>query len=100
MFWSCREAGVFGGAHPGFENWYVKFISHFVRIYEGDAPHFAKDSARWSLDPMNIEAYRANGNKMGVDVLGPTGQGISREAAFRQLPREEARTIDYADYVN
>mmetsp|Transcript_42796 Transcript_42796/g.101839 ORF Transcript_42796/g.101839 Transcript_42796/m.101839 type:complete len:284 (+) Transcript_42796:299-1150(+) len=81
MFWSAREAGLF--QHPRFEEWYVRFIGHFVRVYERTAPTFARDSARWSADQGNIDRYIAAGNVM-EDV-----EGVHPHAALRQLPERE-----------
>ena len=95
MFWSAREAGLL--AHPTFAEWYVKFIAHFMRVYEGTAPQFSRESLRWSESQANIDAYLASGQTrtvgnvtqkyfaMPVDVttLGPLSQ------ALQALPREE-----------
>ena len=54
---------------PSFADYYVRFIGHFVRVYESTAPPFARDSLRWSADPKNIEEYIRNGREM-KDVLG------------------------------
>jgi hypothetical protein len=68
-FWACREVGLFPGgsgavegiASPGspcsspqaslqleFQNWYERFIGHFVRIYAREAPFFARLESQWS----------------------------------------------------
>lgn len=86
MFWSAREIGVFDD--PVFESWYVRFIGHFVRVYERMGPYFARDSARWSLKPDNIREYNENGNMM-LDVLGPRGIGTSVAEAVKQVPARE-----------
>ena len=54
---------------PSFADYYVRFIGHFVRVYESTAPAFARDSLRWSANPKNIEEYVNNGREM-KDVLG------------------------------
>ncbi|CAM9489019.1 unnamed protein product, partial [Ectocarpus fasciculatus] len=87
MFWACREQGLF--EDPVFESWFVRFIAHFVRVYERMAPYFARDSARWSIDPENIKTYVANGNKMPVQVLGSDGRGVSVREAIKQVPPRE-----------
>lgn len=69
MFWSARETGVFA-ASPTFEDWYVRFIAHFMRVYEGEAPQFARESARWSLSEENIATYRGSA-KAGATVGKP-----------------------------
>ena len=45
MLWSGMESGIFE-ASPTFEDWYVRFIAHFVKVYERLAPPFARDSFR------------------------------------------------------
>lgn len=88
MFWSAKEVGVFQRS-PTFESWYVRFIAHFVRVYEREAPPFARESNRWSLSEENTNAYLESGRMMGEDVLGEDGHGVSRSMARHQLPREE-----------
>lgn len=88
MFWSAREQGLFERS-PSFGAWYVRFIAHFMSVYERTAPTFARDSARWSLNPENIEAYLARGCRMDPDVLGPEGKGLPLTLALLQLPAEE-----------
>ena len=56
MFWSARETGVFAQS-PSFENWFIRFIGHFISVYERSAPQFAQEAARWSENPKNIERY-------------------------------------------
>eukprot|EP00937_MAST-01D_sp_MAST-1D-sp2_P001341 g1341.t1 len=88
MFWTAREEGLFA-ASPRFAEWYVRFIGHFVRIYESTAPQFARESARWSENPQNIADYEAAGNVMaGV-------AGLSHGAALRQLPAAERDDFDW-----
>lgn len=88
MFWSAKEVGAFQRS-PTFESWYVRFIAHFVRVYEREAPPFARESNRWSETEENINAYLAAGCLMGEDVLGEDGYGVPRSLARHQLPREE-----------
>eukprot|EP00296_Roombia_truncata_P000728 JP436419.1.p1 GENE.JP436419.1~~JP436419.1.p1 ORF type:complete len:226 (-),score=20.76 JP436419.1:151-753(-) len=66
MFWSAREEGL--DETPFFE-WFVKFIGHFIGVYEATAPAFARESAEWSADPKNIEKYLAAERRMS-DVIG------------------------------
>eukprot|EP00986_Skeletonema_menzelii_P004869 scaffold1698_cov149-Skeletonema_menzelii.AAC.32 len=71
-------------ADPSFTDYYIRFIGHFINVYENTAPTFARDSARWSANPKNIQEYIDNGRTMN-DVLGLTlGQALS------QIPVEEA----------
>jgi hypothetical protein len=81
-FWALREC--VGDRSPSFVDYYVRFIGHFVSVYEGSAPAFARESYRWSADPTNIEKYLANGRRMN-DVLG-----VHLRDAQRQIPEEEA----------
>ena len=53
-FWSAREVGLFD---TPFGDYYVKFIAHFVSVYERTAPPFARESARWSSSEENIAKY-------------------------------------------
>jgi len=93
-FWAMREAGQ-PELSPSFVDYYVRFIGHFVRVYETTAPMFARDSYRWSADPANIQRYIANGNVMS-DVLGLTFGG-----AMEQIPQDESEDFDwpYYEYV-
>jgi len=69
--------------NKAFEDWYVRFIAHFVRVYERMAPQFARESARWSANPANIERYLANGRRM-TDILG-----LRVSSAINSLPLHE-----------
>lgn len=81
-FWAMRK--VLGDTSPSFTDYYIRFIGHFINVYENTAPTFARDSARWSANPKNIQEYIDNGRTMN-DVLGLTlGQALS------QIPVEEA----------
>ena len=86
-FWAMRESGIMEKS-PSFADYYVRFIGHFVRVYESSAPMFARESLRWSANPSNTEEYIANGRVM-KDVLG-----VSLEDAAKELPEAEAN-----DYV-
>ena len=35
-------------------DYYVRFIGHFVSVYERNAPPFARESARWSQTQANL----------------------------------------------
>ncbi|KAL9189995.1 hypothetical protein ACHAXT_009670 [Thalassiosira profunda] len=80
-FWAVREAGL----SPSFVDYYVRFIGHFVNVYERAAPAFARESYRWSGDKANIDAYIASGRTM-TDVMG---QSLGQ--ALRQIPEAEAQ---------
>lgn len=79
-FWALRECNL----DKTFVDYYIRFIGHFVSVYEGSAPAFARDSYRWSADPNNIDKYVEDGYKMN-DVLG-----LSLGSALAQIPEEEA----------
>lgn len=82
-FWAMRE--VVGDTSPSFTDYYVRFIGHFVSVYEGTAPAFARDSYRWSEKQSNIQSYIDSGCSM-EDVLGLTlGQALA------QIPNDEAK---------
>merc|ERR1712157_524965 len=82
-FWAMRESGMMEKS-PSFADYYVRFIGHFMRVYESSAPPFARDSLRWSADPANLKEYAANGHCM-KEVLG-----LTLEEAEAQIPLEEA----------
>lgn len=69
MFWACREEGL---ADTPFFDWYVRFISHFVAVYERRAPPHARAAAEWSADPANIAQYEKDGFLM-KDVIAKFG---------------------------
>jgi len=81
-FWAVREVGMFETC-PLFVDYYIRFIAHFVSVYETTAPPFARESARWSADKANVDAYLANNCTMD-DVIG-----ISYSDAIAELPEEE-----------
>ena len=87
-FWAMRESGLMEFS-PSFADYYVRFIAHFVRVYESSAPMFARDSLRWSADTKNIQTYLDNGRKM-KDVLG-----LSLEESMQQIPDEEIDDITW-----
>ena len=89
--WGMREAGIYERS-PSFADYYIRFIGHFVSVYESRAPPFARESARWSGDAANIEAYRKAGNRM-VDVIG-----VADQDALRRLPEREQP--GHADWPN
>ena len=82
-FWALRESGIIEQS-PSFADYYVRFIGHFVRVYESTAPNFARDSFRWSANPSNIQEYIRNGRRMN-DVLN-----LSLGKANAQIPSVEA----------
>lgn len=67
-FYAMRQSGV-AERSPSFADYYVRFIGHFVSVYERKATKFARESFRWSADPINVERYIQDGRVM-KDVLG------------------------------
>lgn len=90
-FWAMREAGIVEQS-PSFADYYVRFIGHFVAVYERSATAFARESFRWSAKPSNIERYIKNGRKM-TDVLG-----LRYGSAMNALPEEERYDDDWPYY--
>ncbi len=81
-FWAMRETGLVEQS-PTFADYYIRFIGHFVAVYERTAPVFTRESFRWSANPDNIDKYIRNGRKMS-DVLG-----VPFHTAVIDVPREE-----------
>ena len=71
----------------------MKFIAHFVRVYERTAPDFARESARWSLDEANCAAYISRGRTM------PDVHGISLAQALDALMEHERAEAGGWPYV-
>jgi hypothetical protein len=86
-FWALRESGLMEKS-PSFVDYYVRFIAHFVRVYESTAPPFARDALRWSADPQNIEEYIRNGREM-KDVIGLNYYGAAHQIPHTELDDEE-----------
>lgn len=57
FFWAARECGLL--ENKTFQNWLVRFIAHFIRVYEYSAPAHAVESLEWSSNAANIEQYLA-----------------------------------------
>lgn len=95
-FWGCRKAGVFPptnsrantttkteapplalATQQRFQDWYMKFLSHFIRIYERTAQKFVPLEAAWSLSSENITRYEkaletgSAGMEEVIDILNP-----------------------------
>jgi hypothetical protein len=92
-FWAMREAGIVEQS-PSFADFYVRFIGHFVAVYERTAPMFARESFRWSENPKNIERYIKDGRKM-KDVLG-----ARFSKAVESLPEGESEDDYWPHQVN
>ncbi|KAL3915315.1 MAG: hypothetical protein SGILL_005714 [Bacillariaceae sp.] len=91
-FLAMRKSGVVDKS-PSFADYYVRFIGHFVSVYEGSATKFARDSFRWSADPKNVETYLKNGRRMN-DVLD-----VSFWNAARDLPEDELEDDEWPYFV-
>lgn len=52
---AVQETGL--GDVPAFYDWYVGFISHFVRVYEASAGVYAPADFEWATHPRKVEAY-------------------------------------------
>jgi len=90
MFYAARETGLF--QNQAFADWYVRFIGHFVKVYERAAPQFARESARWSEQPNNVLQYQENGRLMSSIIGIPLAQAVS------QLPTNERHGLSSWPY--
>ncbi|KAH9070448.1 hypothetical protein Ae201684P_002806 [Aphanomyces euteiches] len=61
-FWAARECELHN--HKAFWAWYIRFLQHFVAIYERRAVPFAFHDANWAANTANIDAYLENDHKM------------------------------------
>jgi len=94
-FQAAREEGLL--AHAGFAAYYTRFLAHFVSVYEKAAPSFARESARWSADPANVQAYLDAGRVM--EDLVQAAQELSLEEALAALPEEEREYFSSKDGI-
>jgi hypothetical protein len=92
MFWALRDCGH--GEDSPFFRYMLKFVAHFIAIYEQTARQFTLLEARWSHDPRNLEIYERNGRFMG-DVVD-----VPLSVAIAAIPAQERRTIDDWLYDN
>jgi len=53
MFLAGREEGL--DKHTQFWNWYLKFIKHYIDIYNMCAPNYAERDAAWSLKKVGLK---------------------------------------------
>lgn len=86
-FWAMRESGIMEKS-PSFADYYVRYLGHFVRVYESSAPLYARDSLRWSANPKNTENYKRTGRM--DEVLG-----LSMEEAEASIPEKEANDFEW-----
>merc|ERR1712224_732773 len=87
-FWALRESGMMEKS-PAFVDYYIRFIGHFVRVYEAKAPAFVRDSFRWSASQKNIDRYIEDGRRM-KDVIG-----LNYGTALSQIPPSEANDFEW-----
>jgi hypothetical protein len=64
FFWSLRDCAV----PPVAFRYLVKWVGHFIAVYEVSARQFAVHEANWSADPLNVRKYEENGRLM-TDVV-------------------------------
>jgi len=88
-FWAMRESGLMEKS-PSFADYYVRFIGHFVSVYESKAPFFTRDSLRWSASPENIDRYIHRDGRRMTDVLG-----LNFQTSLSQLPPSEANDLEW-----
>ena len=81
MMWSAREEELLNDEEFG--PFFVRFIGHFIAVYERSAQVFARESARWSISTESIRAYEEGGRRM-ADVVG-----IPYNDAVNDLSAEE-----------
>jgi len=84
-----RESGLMEKS-PAFADYYVRFIGHFVSVYESSAPTFARDSLRWSASQTNIDWYIHRNSRKMKDILG-----LSLKDALQQIPKSEANDDEW-----
>ena len=81
-FYGMRQSGIVEQS-PSFADYYVRFIGHFVSVYEGSATLFARESFRWGAKQSNFDQYIDNGRVM-KDVLG-----LDYSKSIKALPEDE-----------
>lgn len=59
MFWSARELKLMDKKE--FTREFIPLISHFIAVYERQAPFYVQDSIDWSASAKNIGAYEDAG---------------------------------------
>jgi hypothetical protein len=98
LFWAARDCG-YDEAAPLFR-YLVKFVGHFIAVYETSARQFARLESRWSACPGRTAAYLAQ----AVDTDGVEGRrrravmgdvvGVPLREAMAELPADERRAGD------
>ena len=90
-FLAMREVGIVEKS-PQFAEYYVRFIGHFVKVYEGRAPMFAREAFRWGADEENVKAYVGNGRIFNEIIDKPFTSHLA------MLPTEEAEDVIWPYY--
>ena len=118
-FWACRKAGLFP-VHENitltsirkdleteanvlppvtentklkFQDWYSRFLSHFVRIYENTTPPFVHSELLWSTKEENTKRYLIqlqSGSHGMDDIVGV----LKLDRAMKKLSKEEQNWIN------
>ena len=117
-FWACRRAGLFPKKDDDvnlkienhllddseriksvsetvksqFQDWYCRFLAHFVRIYENSAPMFVHNELMWSSSIQNIQKYNTDieqGSSGMDDIIGV----LNPKNATKKLSKEEQNWI-------
>eukprot|EP01063_Lacrimia_lanifica_P026238 TRINITY_DN3502_c1_g1_i1.p1 TRINITY_DN3502_c1_g1~~TRINITY_DN3502_c1_g1_i1.p1 ORF type:complete len:365 (+),score=78.65 TRINITY_DN3502_c1_g1_i1:67-1161(+) len=111
QFWACKTCGLFpadaavadadaeardaydrapGRSSPppldretqlAFRDWFTRFLAHFIRVYEQEAPPFAAWALAWSDEPARLHAYtRAVAARQHgmADVIGKSVSDVRR----------------------
>ena len=86
-FWAMRLSGI-DTRSPSFADYYVRFIGHFVSVYERSATKFARESYRWSANSQNTSTYLANGRQMH-DVIGKSFWQASKDLEEDELDDDD-----------
>ena len=79
-------------AKSQFQDWYCRFLAHFVRIYENSAPMFVHNELMWSTNMRNIQMYNEDiekGSHGMDDVIGV----LNPQNAIKRLSKEEQNWI-------
>ncbi|ETW02434.1 hypothetical protein H310_05947 [Aphanomyces invadans] len=66
-FWAARECRLH--RHEAFWRWYIRFLQHFIAVYERRAVPYANDDANWSKKQSNLDAYIQSNHTM-LDLHG------------------------------
>jgi hypothetical protein len=103
FFLAAREEGVVFVAPPtseqqpestpaesesAFGSLLLKFIAHFIAVYEVTARAFTRHEAMWSADPRNVAAYVGAADYFMADVVGVPLAVAAAQVAPRDLVRD------------